>query len=96
MAFLLFPNKHSTNGQPGRTHTRIEFMTKQANKAALTFLSLQICTSTEARVTTIKPINKPIEREQGREKKGGPFAVLLARKDIKDTCSCQELTQSQL
>lgn len=85
--------KHSANGQLGRTHTRTEFMIKQANKVALTFLSLQICTSTEARVTTIKPINKPIDREQGREKKGGAFAAFLGRKD---TCSCQELTQSQL
>lgn len=87
--------KHSTNGQPGRTHTRTEFMIEQANKAAFIFLSRQIWSSTGARATTMKPINKPIHREQGREKKGGTFTVLLARKDIEDTHSCQELTQGQ-
>lgn len=88
--------KHSANSQPGRTPTETEFVIKQANKAALTFLSRQICSSTEASLTTMKAVNKPIDREQGREKKGGAFAVLLGRKDVKDTCSCQELTQSQL
>lgn len=53
-------------------------------------------TSTEARVTTMKPINKAIDGEQGREKKGGAFAVVLGRKDVKGTFPCQELAQSQL
>lgn len=79
--------KHSTNGVPGRKHIGTEFMIKQANKAAFTFLSLQICSCTGARVTTTKPTKKPIHREQDREKKGGAFAVLLGRKDTEDTHS---------
>lgn len=44
----------------------------------------------------MKPINKPMDGERGKEKKGGAFAVVLGRKDVKGTCPCQELTQSQL